>query len=152
MLSRRRVPKLGWDVRFGSLADILTNPRHVRFTPRTDVGQGKLHTHRSPVRLKRVDAPISMNLIQLSAWPCWRWLLGRVFINRQQNADLDAPPTSVIGVKRTWRGLVSISANDPKRTFVLHGGEHNRGHWPGFASASSTPDLVTPSISLARTS
>ena len=23
----------------------------------------------------------------------------------------------------------------------------NRGHWPGFASASSTPDLVTPSIS-----
>ena len=40
-----------------------------------------------------------------------------------------------------------MSANDPKQTFVLHGGEHNRGHWPGFASASSTPDLVTPSIS-----
>ena len=94
MPSRRRVPKLGWDVRFGSLADMLTNPRHVRFTPITDVGQGKLHTHRSPVRLKRVDAPISMNLIQLSAWPCWRWLLGRVLINRQPNADLDVPPNA----------------------------------------------------------
>ena len=26
-------------------------------------------------------------------------------------------PTSVIGVRRTWRGLVSMSANDPQRTF-----------------------------------
>ena len=26
------------DVRYGSLADILTSPRHVRFTPKTDVG------------------------------------------------------------------------------------------------------------------
>src|SRR5262249_30118280 len=58
----------------------------------------------------------------------------------------------LLGVKRTWRGLVSMSANDPKRTFVLHGGEHNRGHWLGFAAASSTPDLVTPSISLAMSS
>jgi len=34
-------------------------------------------------------------------------------------------PTSVVaqrpllGVKRTWRGLVTLSANDPKRTFVF---------------------------------
>jgi hypothetical protein len=26
------VPKLGWDVRFGSLADIAARSRHVRFT------------------------------------------------------------------------------------------------------------------------
>ena len=31
-------------------------------------------------------------------------------------ADLDARPTSVNGAKRTWRGLVSMSATDPKRT------------------------------------
>ena len=55
-------------------------------------------------------------------------------------------------VKRTSLVRSLMSANDPKRTFVLHGSEHNRGHWPGFASASSTPDLVTPSISLAMSS
>ena len=65
--------------------------------------------------------------------------------------DLDADcPLS--GAKRTSLIRSLMSANDPKRTFVLRGGEHNRGHWPAFASASSTPDLVTPSISLAMSS
>ena len=45
--------------------------------------------------------------------------LGRVVINRQPNADLDAPPdVPLLGVKRTWRGLVSMSANDPTQTFT----------------------------------
>ena len=36
-------------------------------------------------------------------------------INRQPNAN--APQLPLLGVKRTWRGLVGMSANDPKRTF-----------------------------------
>ena len=59
---------------------------------------------------------------------------------------------SAFGGKRTSLIRSLMSANDPKRTFVLHGGEHNRGQWLGFASAWSTPDLVTPSISLAMSS
>ena len=39
-----------------------------------------------------------------------RAVLGRVLINRQLNAGLDLPP-NVLGIKRTWRGLVSMSAN-----------------------------------------
>ena len=31
---------MGVDVRYGSLADILTSPRHVRFSPITDVERG----------------------------------------------------------------------------------------------------------------
>jgi len=30
---------LGENVRFGSLADIVTSPRHVRFSPIMDIGQ-----------------------------------------------------------------------------------------------------------------
>ena len=33
------------------------------------------------------------------------------------NADLDAPPDT-FQLKRIWRGLVSMSANDPKRTLI----------------------------------
>jgi hypothetical protein len=34
-----------------------------------------------------------------------------------QNADLEcAVQRPLLGVKRTWRGLVSMSAYDPKRT------------------------------------
>ena len=63
---------------------------------------------------------------------------------------MSACGTKQISILTLIRSL--MSANDPKRTFVLRGGEHNRGHWPAFASASSTPDLVTPSISLAMSS
>jgi hypothetical protein len=38
-------------------------------------------------------------------------------INRQPNAN--APRHPLLGVKRTWRGLVSMSANDPTRTSRL---------------------------------
>jgi hypothetical protein len=35
------------------------------------------------------------------------------------NADLNVPPKRPLSaVKRTWRGLVGMSANDPKRTSV----------------------------------
>jgi hypothetical protein len=35
-----------------------------------------------------------------------------------RNADLDVPSdVRLLGVKRTWRGLVTLSANDPKQTF-----------------------------------
>jgi hypothetical protein len=43
--------------------------------------------------------------------------LGRVLINRQPNAGGCAARRPLLGVKRTWRGLVSMSAYDPKRTF-----------------------------------
>src|SRR4026208_1273770 len=35
-------------------------------------------------------------------------------------------PTSVIGVERTWCGLVTLSANDPKRTFSTDGRVNRR--------------------------
>src|SRR6188472_3745833 len=38
--------------------------------------------------------------------------LGTLFLTSNPAAGLDWPE----GVKRTWRGLVSMSANDPKRT------------------------------------
>ena len=40
-------------------------------------------------------------------------------INRQPNAN--APRRPLLVVKRTWRGLVSMSANDPKRTLLIGG-------------------------------
>ena len=43
-----------------------------------------------------------------------RGWLGRVRINRQPNADLDAPPDV-----RYLRGLVCVSAYDPPATFAL---------------------------------
>jgi hypothetical protein len=45
--------------------------------------------------------------------------LGRVLINRPPNADLDAPPTSVIGGKADMARTVVMSANDPNRTCAI---------------------------------
>ena len=42
--------------------------------------------------------------------------LGHVLINRQ--LTWMCRPRPLLGVKRTWRGLVRTSANDPKRTLV----------------------------------
>src|SRR6185312_16471078 len=45
--------------------------------------------------------------------------LGRVLISAQAKCRLGcAVQRPLLGVKRTWRGLVSMSAYDPKRTFV----------------------------------
>ena len=42
----------------------------------------------------------------------------RVLIDRQPNANLDVPPNVwLLGVKRTWRGLVGMSVNDPCNPF-----------------------------------
>jgi hypothetical protein len=41
-----------------------------------------------------------------------------LLINRQPNADPAQRP--LLGIKWTWRGLVSMSANDPKRTQSGH--------------------------------
>ena len=39
---------MGVDVRYGSLADILTSPRHVRFSPITDVERGGSNSRENP--------------------------------------------------------------------------------------------------------
>ena len=46
-------------------------------------------------------------------------------------------PTPVIGVKRTWRGLVSMSANDPKRTSIALE-EGVRNYWVASVSLRVT--------------
>ena len=47
--------------------------------------------------------------------------LGRVLISAQPKCRLGcAVQRPLLGVKRTWRGLVSMSANDPKRTIEAY--------------------------------
>ena len=67
----------------------------------------------------------------------------------------------LLGVKRTWRGLVSMSATDPKRTLrrALHGVPNPRRHlgWLSprvvpkeFQSASGKPDCTRSTAQLSR--
>ena len=50
-------------------------------------------------------------------------------------------PTSVIGVRRTWRGLVSMSANDPQRTFQRKNTYFTRA---AIANATTTRAISAP--------
>ena len=66
-----------------------------------------------------VDFWLRTNLISsISAWRAQQRGLGRVLITDSQMLTWMCRPMSVIGVKRTWRGLVGMSANDPKREAI----------------------------------
>src|SRR5262249_16299926 len=49
-----------------------------------------------------------------------------------KNVPADIPPAPhecpLLGVKQTWRGVVSMSANDPKRTFVGNCDQRDRAN------------------------
>src|SRR6478672_7081664 len=86
--------------------------RHPLFSESRFCGAGLPHHRHLRRSWPRMNLVCSILALESTAW----WTR-----DDSQRLTWMCRPTSILVVKRTWRGLVSESASDPKRTRPVHG-------------------------------